>query len=182
MIFGDMLVFSVMFLSFMVARHGDRGQFHASAGHLNQTDGLINTVILLTSSWFVARAIRAARSGSGRSAAVNFRLAILCALGFVVVKVFEYSEKIGAGIVINSNDFYMYYYVLTGIHFMHVLIGLGVLIFMARYVAAGEPGGGLPGAGAPDATKIGHLESGASFWHLVDLLWIALFALLYLLR
>jgi nitric oxide reductase NorE protein len=172
MIFGDMLVFSVMFLSFMIARRDDREQFHASAGHLNQTAGLINTVLLLTSSWFVARAVHAARGGSGRTAAVNFRLAILCALGFAIVKVFEYSEKIRAGIVINTNDFYMYYYVLTGIHFMHVLIGLGVLIFMARYAAAG----------ALTATKIGHLESGASFWHLVDLLWIALFALLYLLR
>jgi nitric oxide reductase NorE protein len=172
MIFGDMLVFSVMFVSFMVARREDREQFHASAGHLNQTDGLINTVLLLTSSWFVARAVHAARSGSGRTAAVNFRLAILCALGFAIVKVLEYSEKIRAGIVINTNDFFMYYYVLTGIHFMHVLIGLGVLIFMSRYAAAGTL----------DATKIGHLESGASFWHLVDLLWIALFALLYLIR
>jgi nitric oxide reductase NorE protein len=182
MIFGDMLVFSVMFLSFMIARREDREQFHASATHLNQTDGLINTVLLLTSSWFVARAVHAARGGSGRTAALNFRLAILCALGFAIVKVLEYSAKIRAGIVINTNDFYMYYYVLTGIHFMHVLIGLGVLIFMARYVGAGHPAAGDPGAGALDAAKIGHLESGASFWHLVDLLWIALFGLLYLLQ
>jgi nitric oxide reductase NorE protein len=172
MIFGDMLVFSVMFVSFMIARHDDRELFHASATHLNRTDGLINTVLLLTSSWFVARAIHAARGGSGRAATVSFRLGILCALVFIVIKVLEYSQTMRAGIVINTNDFYMYYYVLTGIHFMHVLIGLGVLIFMARYASVG----------AIDATKIGHLESGASFWHLVDLLWIALFALLYLLR
>ncbi len=177
MIFGDMLVFSVMFLSFMIARRDARVQFHTSATHLNQTDGLINTVLLLTSSWFVARAVHAARGGGGRAAALNFRLAMLCALGFALVKVLEYSEKIRAGIVINTNDFYMYYYVLTGIHFMHVLIGLGVLLFMARYAAAGDPA-----AGGLDAAKIGHLESGASFWHLVDLLWIALFGLLYLLQ
>jgi nitric oxide reductase NorE protein len=171
-IFGDMLVFSVMFVSFVLARRDDRALFHASAAHLNQTHGLINTVLLLTSSWFVATAVQAARDGRGRPAGVHFRLGVLCALGFVVIKVLEYSEKIRAGIVINSNDFFMYYYVLTGIHFMHVLIGLGLLIFMARYATGG----------ALDAAKIGHLESGASFWHLVDLLWIALFALLYLIR
>jgi len=65
----------------------------------------------------------------------------------------------------------MYYFVLTGIHLMHVLVGLGVLAFMTRHAASG----------ALDAVRMGHLESGASFWHLVDLLWIALFALLYLL-
>ena len=65
----------------------------------------------------------------------------------------------------------MYYYVLTGIHLLHVLIGMGVLVFMARHAAAG----GL------DAAKVKHIESGASLWHVVDLLWIVLFALLYLL-
>jgi len=172
MIFGDMLVFSVMFVSFMLARHDDRAQFSASAARLNQTFGLINTVLLLTSSWFVATGIHAARKDSNRGAALRFRFAFLCGLGFVAVKLLEYREKMAAGIVINSNDFFMYYYVLTGIHLMHVLIGLGVLTFMARYAAAG----------ACDARRIGHLESGASFWHLVDLLWIALFALLYLIR
>jgi nitric oxide reductase NorE protein len=171
-IFGDMMVFSVMFVSFVLARRDDRALFHASAARLSQPCGLVNTVLLLTSSWFVTTAVHAAREGRGRSAALHFRLAICCALGFVVTKMIEYSDKIRAGIVINTNDFYMYYYVLTGIHLLHVLIGLGLLFCMARYAAGG----------AIDAKRVGHLESGASFWHLVDLLWIALFALLYLLR
>jgi nitric oxide reductase NorE protein len=101
-----------------------------------------------------------------------FRLAFACGVGFSVVKVIEYAQKIRAGIVINSNDFYMYYYIFTGIHFLHVLIGLGVLAFMAAYASDGKF----------SPIKVGHMESGASFWHVVDLLWIALFALLYLLR
>jgi nitric oxide reductase NorE protein len=170
-IFGDMLVFSVMFLSFMVARRADLALFRTSAAHLDRRLGLLNTVLLLTSSWFVALAIQAARGGDGRSTVRRFRGAIACALGFVVSKLLEYGMKVHAGIAINDNDFYMYYFVLTGIHFMHVLVGLGVLTFMTRYAAAG----------GFDAAKMSHLESGASFWHLVDLLWIALFALLYLL-
>ena len=70
-------------------------------------------------------------------AARGFRLATLCAMAFSIVKLFEYTEKVRADIVINSNDFYMYYFVLTGIHFMHVLIGIGLLTFMARHAAAG---------------------------------------------
>jgi nitric oxide reductase NorE protein len=101
-----------------------------------------------------------------------FRFALACGVGFSVVKIVEYTQKIRAGIVINSNDFYMYYYMFTGIHFLHVLIGMGVLAFMAHYASDGKF----------SAIKIGHIESGASFWHVVDLLWIALFALLYLLR
>ena len=70
-----------------------------------------------------------------------------------------------------SNDFFMYYYMLTGLHLMHVLLGLGVLIFLWRSLYA-------PVSHASVRT----LESGASFWHMVDLLWIVLFALLYMLR
>lgn len=170
-IFGDLFVFSVMFLSFMVARREDLALFRASAAHLDRRLGLLDTALLLTSSWLVALAVQAARGGDPRSTVRWLRGAIACALGFVLSKLLEYGLKVHAGIAINSNDFYMYYFVLTGIHFMHVLVGLGVLRFMARHAAAN----------GFDAVGLGHLESGASFWHLVDLLWIALFALLYLL-
>ncbi len=170
-IFGDMFVFSVMFLSFMVARRADLALYRASAAHLDRGLGLLNTVLLLTSSWCVALAIQAARGGDGPATVRRLRGALACGLGFVLSKLCEYGAKVHAGVEINSNDFYMYYFVLTGIHLMHVLIGLGVLTFMTR----------LAGAGGFDAAEMSHLESGASFWHLVDLLWIALFALLYLL-
>jgi nitric oxide reductase NorE protein len=88
----------------------------------------------------------------------------------VGVKVIEYGAKFRAGITLTSNDFFMFYFMLTGIHLLHVLIGMGVLTFLMRHTAAG----------VLDERRIQHLESGASFWHLVDLLWIVLFALLYL--
>ena len=88
------------------------------------------------------------------------------------VKFFEYQEKIDAGIMLTTNDFYMYYYMFTGLHLMHVLIGMGVLAFMWNVTRTGDLGEKI----------INTLESGASFWHMVDILWIVLFALLYLMR
>jgi nitric oxide reductase NorE protein len=172
MIFGDMLMFSIMFAVFLFYRRADLPLFESSQAHLNQTLGLINTFFMLTSSWFVAMAVQAARAHRARSTVMMFRLALACGVGFSVVKVVEYAQKIRAGIVINTNDFYMYYFMFTGIHFLHVLIGMGVLAFMAYYASDGKF----------SEIKVGHIESGASFWHVVDLLWIALFALLYLLR
>jgi nitric oxide reductase NorE protein len=172
MIFGDMLMFSLMFGVFLYYRRMDLALFESSQAHLNQTLALINTFFMLTSSWFVAMAVQAARLHRTRMTVIMLRLGLGCGVGFVVVKAAEYTQKIRAGIVINSNDFYMYYYMFTGIHLMHVLIGMGVLAFMAHYAADGKF----------SEIKVGHIESGASFWHLVDLLWIALFALLYLLR
>jgi nitric oxide reductase NorE protein len=171
-IFGDMLVFGLMFLTFMFYRRENLPLFLDSQLHLNQTFGLVNTLLMLSSSWFVALSVQAARRNQGRLACGGFCLAILCGLGFSVVKVLEYRQKVAAGILIDTNDFFTFYYVLTGIHFLHVCIGMVVLGFMAR----------SSWYGAFSPKKIGHFESGASFWHLVDLLWIALFALLYLLR
>jgi nitric oxide reductase NorE protein len=172
MIFGDMMVFSFMFVAFIYYRRSDPVLFEQSRTHLNQAFGLINTFFMLTSSWFVAMAVDAAKAHRVKATVAFFRLALACGVGFSVVKIMEYAEKIRADIVINTNDFYMYYYVFTGIHFLHVLIGMSVLAFMAHYAAKGDF----------SPQKISHFESGASFWHVVDLLWIALFALLYLLQ
>ena len=92
--------------------------------------------------------------------------------GFIGIKYFEYSEKFRAGYNIVTNDFFMYYFLTTGIHLVHVVIGMAVLAFLWHTTRGGEI----------DAGKLSTLESGASFWHLVDILWIALFALLYMLR
>lgn len=171
-IFGDMMIFSLFFVTFMYYRGHNVELFRDSQTHLNQFFGALNTFFMLTSSWFVAMAVRAARKNKGKVTPFCFLLGLCCGIGFAIVKVFEYSEKIRHGITLNTNDFYMYYYMFTGIHFVHVMIGMGVLIFMARYSWSGEF----------DAKKIGNLESGASFWHVVDLLWIVLFALLYLIK
>ena len=171
-IIGDILIFSLLFAVFIYDRTHEVALFIEQQQRLNQTLGLFNTLLLLTSSLFVALAVSAARARQLSRARGCFLWAILGGLGFVVIKYFEWSEKIAAGFTIESNNFFMYYYLMTGIHLMHMVIGIGVLVFLWRAVSYR----------AFDAQNIGALESGACFWHLVDILWIALFALLYLVR
>ncbi len=166
---GDVVLFSLLFFLFLQFRAGQEAQFTESQRHLNQALGLVNTLLMLSSSWLVASAVQAARRQQWQIASRCFASAFACGAGFIVVKYFEYGEKIRAGFTPNSNDFFMYYYVYTGIHLIHVVIGMGVLATLTIYTRS-----------AGRAAKVQHLESGATFWHLVDLLWIVLFALLYL--
>jgi len=120
----------------------------------------------------VALAVRRTRLGRSTLAPVLFALAFACGVGFSVMKFLEYGEKIRAGLTLNTNEFYTFYYMFTGIHFVHVLIGMAVLAYLG-FISRREV---LTEA---DMTM---LESGASFWHLVDILWIVLFTLLYLMK
>lgn len=171
-ILGDMLVFALFFAVYTFYFVREHALFIASQATLSATFGLINTFLLLTSSWFVALAVNGAKLGVGRKSANFFALAFLCGLGFSVLKIIEYSNKGAAGISLLTNDFYMYYFILTGIHFAHVIIGmvlLGFLFFTAR-------------KGATGPRDLVFIEIGASYWHMVDLLWIVLFCLIYLLK
>lgn len=169
---GDVIVFSLFFVIFLHYRGLAVDVFTRSQAQLNQTLGVVNTFVMLTSSWFVATAVHAARHRMGRVVPICLSAAIACAVAFAAIKVLEYGEKIEAGVTLASNDFFMYYYLFTGIHLVHVLIGMVVLAILTRLSWSGEL----------DSRYIRNLESGASFWHLVDLLWIVLFALIYLVK
>lgn len=170
LISGDLILFSLLFAVFLSMRGEQIEVFERGRALLNQNWGLVNTLLMLTSSWFVATAVKAARLQMVGVTVRCFGAALACGLGFALVKFFEYSEKLDVGITLTTNDFFMLYYIYTGIHLLHVVIGMGVLTVMILY---SRSGGFAP-------AKLRNLESGASFWHLVDLLWIVLFALLYL--
>jgi nitric oxide reductase NorE protein len=127
---------------------------------------------MLTSSLFVALAVPAARGGLPSQAAGWLGAAGVCGAAFVAAKAFEWGGKLRAGITLNSNEFFSFYYMFTGIHLLHVLFGLGVLGYLIARSRRTDPGPGY----------VGVMESGGAFWHLVDLLWVVLFALLYLVR
>jgi len=170
-IFGDLIVFGLFFLTYLYYRAGDPGLYRESQVQLNAGLGLLNTLLLLTSSWFVAQAVQAVRRNRLRAASALIAGGFSLGVGFVIIKIIEYHEKISAGINVVSNEFFMFYFMYTGIHLLHVFIGLGVLTFLfllSRKEAA--------------ADHINSFESGGAFWHLVDLLWVVLFALLYLAR
>lgn len=169
---GEAVVFPLFFSIFIHDFGVDPALFRASQAHLNQTVGVLNTIVLLSSSWLVATAVEAARRDKGPIASACFAAAVTCGLGFCVIKFFEYREKLDAGITVTTNAFWTFYFMYTGIHLLHVLIGLGVLTYLMR----------LSRSGVFDSRRLSHIESGASYWHLVDVLWIGLFALLYLVK
>lgn len=165
---GELAAFSAFFLVFAYYRGLAPDDFQRGHLQLDHGIGLANTLILLTSSLFVA--LGAIRVRSGREgAAFWLRLALLCGGLFAALKVFEYGQKIAAGITPLTNDFFMYYFAFTGVHLLHVAIGSGALIFAIGISKRG-----------PSATRTMIVECAAIFWHLVDLLWIILFALFYL--
>ena len=171
-VIADMTVFAVLFGSFMVSRHHNPALFEASRHALNPNFGGVNTLILVTSSWFAALALDAVRKSRFVLAQRFIGGALLCGLAFMVSKAVEYTEKLEAGVSLLTNDFFMYYFTLTGIHLFHVLAGIVVLVvlwFMARSRSF-----------EPERPVV--LECGAIYWHMVDLLWIILFPLLYLVR
>jgi len=171
-IIGDLLMFTLFFTMVTYYRGEEVALFSAGQATLNQEYGVVNTILLLTSSWFVVAAIHAAKNLDGKVAANYFLLTFLCGAGFVAIKLLEYGEKIRANLVLTTNDFYMYYYVLTGLHFVHVAIGMVVLAFLWRRCRAG----------IRHEEDVRLLEGGASYWHMVDVLWIILFPLVYLLK
>ncbi|MGV0794079.1 cytochrome c oxidase subunit 3 [Mycolicibacterium sp. XJ1819] len=173
LIFGDMAVFTILFIVYLNSRAAHPTQFAESQNLLNRHWGAINTLVLLTSSLLVVFAVKSRRDPQ---LAQLTRPLTLAAAGvgacFVLIKAIEYSTKVAAGLTPSTNEFFTYYYVITGIHLFHVLVGLGVLLVIAQSYCNQRSTRG----------KTALLEGGACFWHLVDLLWIVIFPLLYLVR
>jgi nitric oxide reductase NorE protein len=169
-VLGDLIIFSSYFIIFMIYRNQEQELFLQSQQHLSLNIGVINTLVLLVSSLFVARGVQATRTGDhGRA----MRLTIyggLCGVAFIVLKAYEWATKISQGLTFPSNDFFMFYYMLTGVHLFHVALGLvflAVVFFELRN---------------PKFRRVSMIETGATYWHMVDLLWIVIFALVYVMR
>jgi nitric oxide reductase NorE protein len=169
-VLGDLVIFGAYFLIFMIYRNQNHQLFLDSQRHLSLTIGTVNTLLLLTSSWFVANSVLATRAGQYRKALVLTLWGGGCGVLFALIKAYEWSSKIAAGLTFPHNDFYMFYYMLTGIHLFHVLLGL---VFLGVVVAELRN---------PHKRRPAMVETGATYWHMVDLLWVVIFALLYVMR
>jgi nitric oxide reductase NorE protein len=170
MVLGDLIIFGAYFFIFMIYRAMKPQEFLASQQHLNITIGALNTLVLLTSSWFIARSVQAARAEDHAHALRLTYLGGLCGAGFILIKAYEWSTEVAQGHTISSNDFFTFYYMLTGVHLFHVLLGLLILGVVTRELRN------------PRRRRMFMVESGATYWHMVDLLWIVIFALLYVMR
>jgi nitric oxide reductase NorE protein len=169
---ADSVIFAILFGSFMQARLHNPAVFEGSRHTLNMNLGGVDTLILLTSSWSVALAIQALKRGLVDRVPRYLLGGVLTGLMFMMSKSVEYFEKFAQGIRPATNDFYMWYFTLTGIHLLHVVFGTSLLTYLwvrARRRAYSSLRRVVP-------------ECVASYWHLVDLLWIVIFPLLYLQR
>lgn len=169
---ADISMFALFFLLFMVERYKAAALFEQSRRLLDPALGVLNTLILLSSSWLVALAVHSARAGQREAVRRYLTLGMLVGAGFAVTKIYEYWHKISSGITLLTNDFFMFYFALTGLHFLHFAVGMGVL---AVCLAKSR-------SDAMDEHFVVWIESSGCYWHMVDLLWIVLFPMLYLLH
>jgi nitric oxide reductase NorE protein len=166
----EALVFTAYFMVYVVRRTQSPDLFLASQAHLDLRVGVFNTLVLLASSWSVARCVQDARARSFRAATANAFLTLLFGFVFLVSKVIEWATKIEEGFGFTSNEFFSFYYFLTAIHFLHLLIGFGVLAIAVHQLWS-------PARRSQEA-----IETCATYWHTVDFLWVLIFALLYVMR
>jgi nitric oxide reductase NorE protein len=169
-VIGEMVTFSCYFAAYMFDRGQHHGLFLQSQRYLSQNVAAFNTLVLLASSLFVALSVHATRAGDFAVGSRLLTLGGICGAGFVLSKAFEWSSELARGFTLGTNPFFMHYYMLTGVHLFHVLLGLVFLGILWRELNDGSP---------PRARLV---EAGATYWHMVDFLWIIIFPLLYLMR
>lgn len=166
----DSVIFALLFGSFMHDRLHNPAVFEASRQTLNMHLGGIDTLILLTSSCAVALAVQAIKRDLVDRVPRYLLAGVVTGVAFAMSKSIEYFQKFAHGITPATDTFYMWYFVLTGIHLTHVLLGTSLLTYL--WVNSRR--------GAYNSARAVVPECVATFWHLVDLLWIVLFPLLYL--
>lgn len=171
-IMAELVAFAVFFAAYAFARAANVEAFDLAQQTLNRDAGAINTLLLLTGSALVVRAVQGAQRDESRQAAPWMLGGIICGLIFLGVKMAEYSAAFDHGVSLSSSTFDMFYLSLTFFHFMHVILGLVILSVLWVNLRANRYG--------PD--NMNGLESGAAYWHMVDLLWLILFPLVYVIH
>ncbi len=179
-LFTEILLFSGMFLLYSIYRTVHTEDFHEAAGEMSVVLGAVNTVILLTSSMTMVLSISAIKRGERVRSMIYQAATVVFGAAFLVNKFFEWREHILRGFYPNSSEllamshgkilYFGLYYVMTGIHGVHVLIGAGLICLTFFQTRKGV-------VSASDYIK---LENTGLFWHLVDVIWIYLFPLFYL--
>ncbi len=165
---AELLTFAMFFVAYAAGYSADPDIYRDSQATLPVLSGTINTAVLLTGSWMVARAALAIEER--RPAAAWLVGTALSGVVFTVIKFAEYGHTLEGGITMSTNNYWFYYIFLTLMHLMHVLFGIVFAAMMAWKVRRLDA----------YAENAGAVEATATYWHLVDLIWILLFPLLYL--
>jgi cytochrome c oxidase subunit 3 len=178
----EILMFGGLFVGYAIMFSMHPAAFKAGHEHLDVSLGVVNTAVLIFSSLTMALAVRSAQTSNRRGIVINLLITIACACAFLVVKYFEYSHKIHEGLL--PGDLYTYaghyvphvetyfglYFMMTGLHGIHVTVGVGLLVWILLNALKGKY----------NSAYYTQVELVGLYWHLVDLIWIYLFPLLYL--
>ena len=164
----ELVTFGIALIVMVYEGKAEPDQFHKSRLSLNVTCGMINTVFLLTSGFFMALSVKEVNRKGKHGLKKYLPATILFGSFFLLLKSWEYYEKIEAGLSMGHNTFFNYYWMLTLFHVIHVIVGLVILISV--YLGLRK-----------ESTTIEDIEASAAFWHMCDLIWLLLFPVLYLL-
>lgn len=168
-IFLELLTFGMALVAFVYYGKEQPELFHQSRLQLNTTFGTINTIFLLTSGFFMVNAVLEFKNNNRLKSSLYFKLTMLGGTLFLILKGVEYSHKIDSGISLDTNMFFTFYWMLTGFHLIHVIMGLVILIWTNYGMMKKN-----------SDTGIDDVEACAAFWHMCDLIWLLLFPVLYL--
>jgi len=164
LVFSELVAFGLFLGAFIVARAVRPAVFASGQTALDVTLAGCNTIVLVTSGWAAAKGAASARADEGRRARLWLLLAMALGGAFVTIKLVEYAREIGGGIGLETSVFFTLYFLLTGFHLLHVCLGIVILAVVCR-----------------SADPI-HVGTGTVFWHMVDLVWIVMFPIIYLVR
>lgn len=171
-IYAELTEFGLFFLAFFVAKFYFPEEFYLGPPQLNTMTGFLNTLVLLSSSFFMASAVQSIKRGAQRQSLIWLILTILAGVIYCFIKLWEYNWNVSMGITSRSNYFFASYYYITFNHLLHVMVGtctiMGVAVLTAMGCFNAKSHEGFLGA--------------ASYWHMIDLVWILIFPLVYVLR
>ncbi len=168
-IFLELITFGIALVVLAVYSKEDPALYHESSAKLNATYGAINTIFLLASGFFMATSLRKFKKGDNKKSSFYMLLTMLGGFLFLVLKSVEYQQKIVHGFVLGYDTFFNFYWLLTGFHVIHVLVGMVILVSIYFGLKKEEK-----------SMKLEDVEAGAAFWHMCDLIWLLLFPMLYL--
>lgn len=167
----ELVTFGAGIIAFLVQEHGHAEEFAQARILLNQPLAFSNTLLLLTGGWCMACGLNELRRGRSHPSTLWTLAAVVAGVVFLTLKLFEYRQKAAHGIGFGEDTFFTLYFMLTGFHFVHVLVAVVLLAFLARSVH-------LKRSHADDYQDV---EAGAVFWHMCDLIWLLLYPVVYLL-
>jgi len=165
----ELFTFGIAIVALALFSKDDPEGFHASRLLLNPTFGAINTLFLLSSGYFMATSLKYFKKDNLKKSSLYLKLTVLGGLLFLVLKSIEYYQKIEHGLDMDYSTFFNFYWLLTGFHVIHVLVGIVILIILYFGVNKKE-----------STTEIEDFEASTAFWHMCDLVWLLLFPMLYL--